>query len=186
MTKDIQHLQDTQETIISGFKWGCQNGPLCEEPMRGIKVKLIDAQLHEDSIQRGPAQLVPATRRGMLGSFLTAKPTLVEPVFRINITTPAQWVGQISTLITREKGRITASEQKGPITSIEGYIPVRQTFGLAAEMRSATSGHAFWQSTLSHWEKIPASAAYVIIQEIRKRRGLPLEIPIASKFIDHP
>ncbi|HKZ93569.1 MAG TPA: elongation factor EF-2 [Candidatus Bathyarchaeia archaeon] len=184
--KSIQFTHETRDTIISGFKWACQNGPLCEEPIRGIKAKLIDAQLHEDPAHHGPAQLVPATRRAILGSFLTAKASLVEPIFKINITAPTQWVGQVSSIITRQKGRITASEQKGPINNIVGYIPVRQTFGLAAEMRSATSGHAFWQSTLDHWEKIPASTAHVIIREIRKRRGLPPEIPVASKFIDEP
>jgi elongation factor 2 len=185
-TRGIQNLQEAQEAVISGFKWACQNGPLCEEPMRGVKVKLIDAQLHEDPIHRGPAQLVPATRRGMLGSFLTAKASLVEPIFKISVTVPAEWLGQVSSIITRQKGRITASELKGPITNITGYIPVRQTFGLAAEMRSATSGHAFWQSTLDHWEKIPANIAYLIIQETRKRRGLLPEIPTADKFTDEP
>jgi elongation factor 2 len=152
--------------------------------MRGIKVKIIDAQLNEDQVHRGPAQLVPATRRGILGSFLTAKPTLVEPIFKISVTAPDQWIGQVSTLITRQKGRITASEQKGPITNIEGYIPVRQTFGLTAEMRSATSGHAFWQSTLNHWERIPENIAHPLIREIRTRRGLHPEIPAADEFID--
>jgi elongation factor 2 len=185
-TRGIQNLQEGRDAIVSGFKWGSQNGPLCEEPMRGVKVKLVDAQLHEDPIHRGPAQLVPATRRAMLGSFLTARASLVEPIFRIDVTVPAEWVGQVSSIIVRQKGRITASESKGPITNISGFIPVRQTFGLAAEMRSATSGHAFWQSTLDHWEKIPANVAYSIIQETRKRRGLPPEIPTANKFIDEP
>jgi elongation factor 2 len=182
--RGIQVLQEARDAIISGFKWGCQNGPLCEEPMRGVKVKLVNAQLHEDPIHRGPAQLVPATRRAMLGSFLTARASLVEPIFKINVTVPAEWVGQVSSIIARQKGRITSSESKGPITNITGFIPVRQTFGLAAEMRSATSGHAFWQSTLDHWEKIPANVAYSIIQETRKRRGLPPEIPTANRFID--
>jgi elongation factor 2 len=185
-TADTQYLRETQESIISGFRWACRNGPLCEEPMRGIKVKIMDAQLNEDPVHRGPAQLVPATKRGIFGSFLTAKPTLVEPIFKISITTPEQWVGQVSTLITRQKGRITGSEQKGPITNIEGYIPVRQTFGLTAEMRSATSGHAFWQSTLDHWERIPENIAHPLIREIRIKRGLDPEIPTADKFIDEP
>jgi len=185
-TKGVQYLQEVRDTITDGFTWACQSGPLCEEPMRGVKARLVDAQLHEDPVHRGPAQLMPATRRAMFGSFLTAKSSLVEPIFKINVTLPAQWVGQVSNLIARQKGRITASEQKGPITNIVGYIPVRQTFGLAAEMRSATSGHAFWQSTLDHWEKIPAGTAYVIIQEIRKRRGLLPDIPTANKFIDEP
>ena len=184
MTKGVQYLQEARDTITSGFTWACQSGPLCEEPMRGVKAKLVNAQLHEDPVHRGPAQLMPAARRAIFGSFLTAKASLVEPIFKINVTAPAQWVGQVSSIITRQKGRITSSEQKGPIVNVMGYIPVRQAFGLAAEMRSATSGHAFWQSTLDHWEKIPASTAHVIIRDIRKRRGLVLEIPTANSFID--
>ncbi len=67
---------------------------------------------------------------------------------------------------------------------ITGYIPVAETFGLAAELRSATSGHAFWQTQFDHWEKAPENIAQTVIEEIRKRRGLPLEIPKPSKFID--
>jgi elongation factor 2 len=178
--------KDAKDQIISGFKWGCQTGPLCEEPMRGVKVKLMEVQLHEDPIHRGAAQIIPATKKAVFGSFLTASPTLLEPVYRISVTTPVQWVGEVSSIINRKRGRILSSEQKGPITSISGYIPVAETFGLAAEMRSATSGHAFWQSAFDHWEKIPENVASSIIQKTRKRKGLPLEIPKPDKFIDQP
>ncbi len=67
---------------------------------------------------------------------------------------------------------------------ITGFIPVAETFGLSAEMRSATSGHAFWQSTFDHWEKAPESVAAEVIKETRERRGLSPEVPIASRFID--
>jgi len=184
MTKGVQYLHEARDMIISGFRWGCENGPLAEEPMRGVKVKLMNAQLHEDPIHRGPAQIMPATRKAMFGSFLSAKPVLLEPIYKIEISVPIQYVGEVSNIITRSKGRISSSEQKGPLTMISGYIPVAQTFGLAADMRSATSGHAFWQSTFDHWEKTPENIALTIIQEIRKRRGLPPEIPTADKFID--
>jgi len=184
MTKGVQYLHEARDMIISGFRWGCENGPLAEEPMRGVKVKLMDAQLHEDPVHRGPAQIMPATRRAMFGSFLTAKPVLLEPIYKIGVSVPSQYVGEVSSIITRSKGRILSSEHKGPLTMITGYIPVAQTFGLAVDMRSATSGHAFWQSTFDHWEKTPENIALAVIQEIRKRQGLPLEIPTADKFID--
>ena len=184
VTKGVQYLEEARGMIISGFRWGCENGPLAEEPMRGVKVKLMDAQLHEDQVHRGPAQIMPATRRAMFGSSLTAKPVLLEPIYKINVTVPVQYVGEVSSILTRKQGRILSSEQKGPITMISGYLSVAQTFGLAAEMRSATSGHAFWQSAFSHWEKVPENKASWIIQEMRKRRGLPPEIPTANKFID--
>ena len=184
MTKGIQYLREAREMIISGFRWACGNGPLSEEPMRGLKVKLMDAQLHEDPVHRGPAQIMPATRRAFLGSFLTAEPVLLEPVYKIGVSVPAQWVGDVTGIITRKRGRILSSEQKGPVTMIKGYIPVAETFGLSAQMRSVTSGHAFWQTQFDHWEKVPENLVLSVVEEIRKRRGLSPEIPKPSRFID--
>jgi len=184
MTKGIQYLREAREMIISGFRWASGNGPLSEEPMRGIKVKLMDAQLHEDPVHRGPAQIMPATRRAFLGSFLTAQSVLLEPVYKIGVSVPAQWVGEVTGIVTRKRGRILSSAQKGPVTMINGYIPVAETFGLSAQMRSATSGHAFWQTQFDHWEKVPESLMLSVIEEIRERRGLSPEIPKPRRFID--
>jgi elongation factor 2 len=183
-TKGIQYLREVKDTIISGFRWGAESGPLAGEPMRGVKVRLLDAQLHEDPVHRGPAQVMPATRRAFYGSFLTAEPVVLEPIYKIGVTVSARWVGDVSSIITRNRGRIISSEQKGPLTMINGYIPVAETFGLAAELRSASSGHAFWQTQFDHWEKAPVNIAQTVIEEIRKRRGLPGEIPKPSRFID--
>jgi len=184
LTKGIQYLREARDMIISGFRLACQAGPLCEEPIRGTKVKLMDVQLHEDPVHRGPAQIMPAIRRAIFGSFLTARPVLIEPVYKIGISVASQWVGECSRIITRKRGKISTSEQKGALTMITGFIPVAETFGLSAEMRSATSGHAFWQCTFDHWEKTPENIAAEIIRQIRERRGLPPEIPKPERFID--
>jgi elongation factor 2 len=184
LTKGVQYMRDVRDMVISGFRWACQAGPLCEEPIRGVKVKLMDAQLHEDPVHRGPAQIMPAIRRAIFGSFLTANPVILEPIYRIQVSVPVQWVGQVSSLLNRKRGRILSSEQKGALLAVDGYIPVAETFGLAADLRSATSGHAFWQSQFDHWERVPESLAKEVIAEIRNRRGLPPEIPDAKRFID--
>ncbi|UCE15876.1 MAG: elongation factor EF-2 [Candidatus Bathyarchaeota archaeon] len=184
LTKGIQYLREAREMINSGFRWASENGPLCEEPIRGIKAKLMDAKLHEDPVHRGPAQIMPATRRAFLGSFLTAEPVLLEPIYKIGVSVPEQWVGEVTGMITRKRGRILSSELKGSVTMITGYIPVAETFGLSADMRSVTSGHAFWQTQFDHWEKVPENIALSVIEEIRKRRGLSADIPKPSRFID--
>jgi len=184
LTKGVQYLREIRDMLISGFRWACQSGPLCEEPIRRLKVKLMDASLHEDPVHRGPAQVMPAARRGILGSFLSSKPVILEPIYKIGVSVSAQWVGEVSGLITKKRGHIVSSEQKGPLTMITGFIPVAETFGLSAEMRSATSGHAFWQTAFDHWDKTPENIATEIIRTIRERRGLSPEIPDASRFID--
>ncbi|MBA7490316.1 Elongation factor G [subsurface metagenome] len=183
-TKGIQYLREAREMINAGFRWACEAGPLCEEPFRGVKIKLMDVKLHEDPVHRGPAQVMPAIRRAILGSFLTAQPVLLEPVYKIGISVAAQWVGDCSSIVTRKRGRILSSEQKGALTMITGHIPVAETFGLSADMRSATSGHAFWQCTFDHWEKAPEKVAAEVIKEIRERRGLRPEISSPKRFID--
>ncbi len=184
LTKGVQYLEEAREMIISGFIWACKNGPLCEEPIRGLKVKLMDASLHEDPLHRGPAQIMPAARRGIFGAFLSSKPVVLEPVYKIGVSVPAQWLGEVSGLIAKKRGRVVSSEQRGPLTMMTAFVPVAETFGLSAEMRSATSGHAFWQSVFDHWEKVSENVAAAIIRVMRERRGLPLGVPSAGMFVD--
>ena len=184
LTKNVLNLHEVKDSIISGFHWACRTGPLCEESLRGVKVELLDAQLHEEPKQREPPQIMRAISRAILGSALTAKPVLLEPIYKINVSVSNQWFGTCSNILTRRRGKILTTEHRGALTVIAGYIPVAETFGLSAEMRSATSGHAFWQCTFNHWEKTPENVAAEVIKKIRGRRGLPPEIPKPDKFID--
>ncbi|MEM2118822.1 MAG: hypothetical protein QW840_01725, partial [Candidatus Bathyarchaeia archaeon] len=61
---------------------------------------------------------------------------------------------------------------------------VAETFGLASEMRSATSGRAFWQSTFDHWARVPEKTATQLITQMRAKKGLPPTIPTAEKFVE--
>lgn len=184
LTKQALYLDEARDAVITGFKWACRAGPLCEEPLSGVKVKLIDVQLHEDPLHRGSDQIMPAIRRAIFGSFLTAKPVLLEPVYKIEVSVPSHCVGECVNLITRKRGKILASEYKGALTMIKGYIPVAETFGMSEEMRSTTSGHAFWQCAFSHWAKVPENIASEVVKQIRGRKGLPPEMPTPDKFMD--
>lgn len=179
-----ERISKVKDAIIQGFLWACKTGPLCEQPLRNLKVKIVDAQIHEDPAKREPIQIMRATSRAIFGSILTAKPTLLEPIYRIEISTPTQWFGTCTRIITSRRGKIQATKSKGMLTIITGYIPVAETFGLTSEMRSATSGHAFWQSTFAQWRKAPIHVAAEIVKQIRTRKGLPPEVPKPDLFID--
>ena len=122
--------------------------------------------------------------KAIFGSFLTANPMLLEPVYRTVITVPTELAGECSKIISSRRGKISVFEQKGVSTVITGYIPVAETFGLSAELRSATSGRAFWQSMFNRWEKVPEKLEAKTIKEIRKRKGLPSEVPKAERFLE--
>ncbi|MEM2995627.1 MAG: elongation factor EF-2 [Candidatus Bathyarchaeia archaeon] len=177
-------IAEIKDSVVLGFQWACNHGPLCEEPLRGVKVKLVKAQLHENPKMREPAQIMRAISRAVLGSALTAKPVLLEPVYKMEISVPTQWFGACINIITRRRGKINAVENRGALTMVLGYIPVSETLGLASEMRSATSGSAFWQCTFSHWDKTPENVAAEVIRQIRARRGLPPKIPKPEEFMD--
>ncbi len=184
LTKSGQQLRKARSAIISGFRSACKAGPLCGEPLKDVRVKLLEAQLHEDPQQHKPVEIMQGIRRAIFGSFLTAKPILLEPIYKIGISVPAKWVGECSRVVTSKRGKILTFEQKGDTAMITGYIPVTETFGLSAELRSTASGHAFWQCIFDHWEKVSDNIATEVIKQIRERRGLPPEIPKPSKFID--
>jgi len=183
-TQNSQSLQDVKESIVSGFHWACRSGPLCEQPLRGLKVRLMDAHLDGDPENRESAQVTRAVSRAILGSFLTAKPVLLEPIYKIEVSVPMQWFGICSKIIARRHGKIEAVEKKGLLAIISGYVPVAQTFGLSTEMRSATSGGAFWQLLFDHWEKMQDRFAVEVISQLRQGRGLPSEIPKLETFAD--
>ena len=183
-TKGVQYLREVRDTMIAGAKWATEAGPLAEEPIRGIRINVVDCQLHEDPIHRGPAQIMPMTRRAIWGAFLSAEPTLLEPIYKIQISVPPEYIGTVSGILSQRRGRVIDVQQKGPLAFITGEIPVRETFGLASDMRSKTSGRAFWQTQFTRWEALPKSLAQEVIAEIRKRKGLKPEPPEASEYID--
>ncbi|MEM1885775.1 MAG: elongation factor EF-2, partial [Candidatus Jordarchaeales archaeon] len=183
-TRGIQYLREVKETIISGIKWACEAGPLAEEPMRGVKVIVTDCQLHEDPVHRGPAQIMPMSRRATWGAFLSAKPTLLEPIYKIQVMVPPEYIGAVSSILSQRRGHVINIEQRGPLVFVNGEIPVRESFGLANDLRSKTSGRAFWQTQFSRWAEVPKSLLSEVIAEIRKRKGLKPEPPKPEEYID--
>jgi len=183
-TKGSKYFTESKEPIISGFRSACKAGPLCGEPLRDVKATLAGIQLHENKAYRDSTEIKKGVQRAIFGSFLTAKPVLLEPIYKIGISVSTRWLGECLNIIIRKRGKIIASKQEGTLAMISGYIPVAETFGLSAEMRSATSGRAFWQSTFDHWGIAPEDVATRVIEEKRQRRGLPPKIPSANRFLN--
>jgi elongation factor 2 len=176
--------EEVLESIIAGFEFACRAGPLCGEPVRHLKVTLIDMKLSEKSGQLSSAEIMRGMGKSVFGSILTAKPFLLEPYYKTIVTVPTELAGECSRIIETRRGRISLFEQKGLLTVLTGHIPVSETIGLSKQMRSATSGKAFWQNIPDRWEQVPGKLFAEIISEVRKRKGLALEIPPASRFLE--
>jgi elongation factor 2 len=176
VTKGTQFLQDVKDMVVAGYRWGIKEGPLAYEHIRGIKARITDIKLHEDPVHRGPAQIMPMTRRAFFTAFLSADPTLMEPIQRIT--------AKVSPDLLGKRGKIVSVDQKGNIVHIVGEIPTAETFDLSEDLRGATAGRAFWGLEFARWSSVPASMIGQVIQDIRKRKGLPADIQKAEDFMD--
>lgn len=173
---DSVFSREDLDAIIEGFKWACRFGPLCGEPIRGIKVKIISAQLSRNPDERGHVQLVPAVKRAIHESFLSADPALLEPVYSIQVTAPPEYIGIISNILVKRRGKITSIQSRGLIAIIDGLIPVVESLDLANDLRSASSGRAFWQCRFLGWERVPMDIMPGIIAMVRTMKGLLAEL----------
>ncbi|MCK4317261.1 elongation factor EF-2, partial [Candidatus Bathyarchaeota archaeon] len=182
-TVGIQGLREVKQHISGGFQWALENGPLAGEIVRGLLVDMVDIKLHEDPVHRGPAQMMPAVRQALFAGILSADPTLLEPIYKIQVRVPASEMGDVTGLLSRKRGSIHNVEQDGPIVNVTGMVPVSETLGFSQEMRSATSGTAFWQMTFDHWSPVPDSMLLDLVKKIRTRKGMRPDPPRASEYI---
>ncbi|MBE0522030.1 MAG: elongation factor EF-2 [Candidatus Methanoperedenaceae archaeon] len=183
MTKGIQYLNETMELILEGFEEVMKTGPLSREPVVGVKVKLMDAKLHEDAVHRGPAQVIPAARQAIQAAMLMAGSTLLEPFQKVFIHVPQDQMGGAMREIQGRRGAVLDMKSEGDTTIIEAKAPVAQLFGFAGDIRSATEGRAMWSTEFAGFEPLPQNMLNEIVLDIRKRKGLKLELPKPSDFI---
>jgi elongation factor 2 len=183
VTKGIQYLRDIKDTLISAFRWSMEAGPLAQEPIRGVKVKLVDAMVHEDPAHRGPAQIMPATKNAIFAAFLSASPILLEPILKLEAKVPQEFVSGLLRVITSKRGKIISMEDQRLLMFVRCHIPVSETFDLSDQIRGATQGRCFWSTEFSHWGVVPQQLAEELIRQIRKRKGLPPNPPKVEDFL---
>ena len=175
MTRGIQYLDEIKELVIEGFESALEEGPVANEIAMGMKFTLVDAKLHEDAVHRGPAQILPAIRNAIKGGMMMADPTLLEPVQKVFINTPTDYMGSVTKEILNRRGQIVDMPTEGDMVNVEAKVPVAEMFGFAGEIRSATQGRCLWSTENSGFERLPRELQNQIIRQIRERKGLSPE-----------
>ncbi|KAI9828255.1 MAG: Elongation factor 2 [Phylliscum demangeonii] len=192
-TKAVQYLSEIKDSVVSGFQWATREGPVGEEPMRSVRFNIMDVTLHADAIHRGTGQILPTTRRVMYAAALLADPGLLEPIYLVEIQVPEQAMGGIYGVLTRRRGHVFAEEQRPgtPLFNVKAYLPVNESFGFTADLRSHTGGQAFPQCVFDHWQILPGGSPLdtttmpgKIVLELRKRKGLKPEVPGYENYYD--
>ncbi|KAI5780656.1 P-loop containing nucleoside triphosphate hydrolase protein [Peziza echinospora] len=200
---DKKLLNSVRESIKQGFSWATREGPLCEEPIRDTKFKIMDISLADQPIFRGAGQIIPTARRACYSSFLMASPRLMEPLYACHILSPADAVPHLYTVLSRRRGHVLSD---GPIPGtplylVKGLIPVLDSFGFETDVRIHTQGQAFVNLVFDKWAVVPGDPldrevklrplepagiremARDLVVKTRRRKGLSEEVTIA-KFLE--
>ncbi|WP_414469693.1 elongation factor EF-2 [Methanobacterium sp. ACI-7] len=175
MTRGIQYLDEIKELLLEGFESALDDGPIARERVMGIKIKLMDAKIHEDAVHRGPAQVLPAIRKAVYGAIMMANPTLLEPKQKVFINTPQDYMGSATREIQNRRGQIADMQQEGDMMVLESKVPVAEMFGFAGDIRSATEGRCLWSTESAGFERLPVELQKQIVRQIRDRKGLSPE-----------
>jgi len=191
-TKGVQYLNEIKDSVIAGFQWASKEGVLCDENMRGVRFNIYDVTLHTDAIHRGGGQIIPTARRVLYASVLTAAPRLMEPVYLVEIQCPENAVGGIYGVLNRRRGHVFEESQVvgTPMFHVKAYLPVNESFGFTADLRSNTGGQAFPQCVFDHWQVMQgdplqeSTKPYTVCQETKKRKGLKEALPDLANYYD--
>lgn len=198
-------LGSVKESIVQGFQWGTREGPLCEEPIRNVKFKILDAVIANEPIHRGGGQIIPTSRRVAYSAFLMATPRLMEPYLFVEVSAPADCVSAVYTVLARRRGHVTqdAPVPGSPLYIIKAFIPAIDSFGFETDLRTHTQGQAFCLSVFHHWQIVPGdpldksitirplepqpatALAREFMVKTRRRKGLSEDVSI-NKFFDDP
>ncbi|MEM2056164.1 MAG: elongation factor EF-2, partial [Thermoplasmatales archaeon] len=161
--------------VKEAFIEAMDRGPLAAEKVYGVKVKLVDAKLHEDSIHRGPAQVIPAVRNAIYGAMCQAGRILLEPVQKVFVDTPLEESGAVTREFQQRRGVIVEMEQEGEQSKITALVPVPEMFGFASAIRSATGGRVLWSTENHGHQPVPKDLQPSVVAKIRERKGLKPE-----------
>jgi len=191
-TKGVQYLNEIKDSVVAGFQWATKEGVLCDENMRGVRFNIYDVTLHTDAIHRGGGQIIPTARRVLYASALTAGPSLMEPVYLVEIQCPENAVGGIYGVLNRRRGHVFEEAQTPgtPMFVVKAYLPVNESFGFTADLRSNTGGQAFPQCVFDHWQIMPGdpmqegTKPHQICQDTKKRKGLKEALPDLGNYLD--
>ncbi|KAL1394719.1 hypothetical protein pipiens_011743 [Culex pipiens pipiens] len=154
-------LGSVKDSIVQDFQLGSRNGPLCEEPIRNVKFKIIDQSITQETLHRGGRQIIPTARRVAYSAFPMATPRLMESNFFIQVQAPADCISSVNTVLARN---VATSPRMHP-----SPVPRHRTH---ADLRTHTQGQAFCLSVFDSWPIVPGDPLdkSIVIRPLERNR----------------
>lgn len=149
--------------VENGVKDAMANGVLAGYPMVDIKVTIFDGSYHE--VDSSEMAFKVAGSMAFKDGAKKANPVLLEPIMKVEIVTPEEYMGDIMGDFNSRRGRIEGMEARAGAQVIRGHVPLSEMFGYATTIRSISQGRATYVMTFSHYDEVPRNIAETIISQ---------------------
>jgi elongation factor G len=147
--------------VQTGVREAADGGVLAGYPMVDVRATLVDGSYHE--VDSSEMAFKIAGSMAFKAATEHASPVLLEPVMKVEIVTPEQYMGDVIGDLNARRGRIAAMEQRGSLRIVQADVPLAEMFGYATALRSNTQGRATYTMEFSHYEEVPAGIADTLI-----------------------
>lgn len=139
--------------IDEGIREAMLSGPLAGYQVVDVGVELYDGSYHE--VDSSEMAFKIAASMAFREAAKKAKPVLLEPIFKVEITAPEEYMGDVIGDISSRRGRIEGTDIRLGAVNVKGYVPLSEMFGYATDLRSRTQGRGVYVMQFDHFEKLP-------------------------------
>ncbi|MCY9806621.1 elongation factor G [Lentilactobacillus senioris] len=150
-------------SVEQGLKEAMENGVLAGYPMVDLKAKLYDGSYHE--VDSSEAAFKVAASMALRNAAKTADSVILEPIMKVDISVPEEYMGDIMGQVTARRGRLDGMEDRAGAKVIHSFVPLSEMFGYATTLRSASQGRGTFTMTFDHYEAVPKSIQKEIIEK---------------------
>ena len=144
-------------SVDQGVQEALESGIIAGYPVLDVKVTLFDGSYHE--VDSSEMAFKIAGSMAVKDALQKASPTLLEPMMKVEITTPEEYLGDVMGDVNSRRGRIDGMELENGLQTIHGFVPLSEMFGYATSLRSNTQGRATHSMEFDHYEPVPKSIA---------------------------
>ena len=148
--------------VQRGAREALESGVVSGYPTVDVHVELLDGSFHE--VDSSELAFQTAASMAVKEAVPKAKPVLLEPVMRIEVVCPEEYIGDVVNDFTRRRGRLTGMDQMGGLQQIHALVPLAEMFGYANDIRSRTQGRAAHNMEFAQYEEVPANVSNQIME----------------------
>lgn len=157
-------------SVQKGFADAMLNGPLAGFSLSSLKVTLLDGSYH--TVDSDQLSFEICARQAFRKATIKAGPVLLEPIMKLEIVTPDEYIGDIIANLNRRRGEITGTASKGSAQVIHAKVPLAEQFGYVTVLRTLSSGRATSSMEFSHYQEVPHNIAEKVLEGIQGRVDL--------------